>query len=55
MVFFLDGKQFDPKLIRVLATYKKNTNAVPKPPVQTNSRKTFGCSWSAFKSKIPDL
>ncbi|XP_058800407.1 titin-like [Phymastichus coffea] len=44
-----DGRQFDLKLIRVLATYKKITNAVLKPPVQTNSRKTFGCSWSAFK------
>ncbi|KAJ8687164.1 hypothetical protein QAD02_022958 [Eretmocerus hayati] len=44
-----DGKQIDPKLIRVLPLLKKSSNSVPKPPTPTHSKKVFGCSWSAFK------
>ncbi|XP_077270221.1 uncharacterized protein LOC143901666 isoform X1 [Temnothorax americanus] len=43
-----DGKQIDPKLIRVVPILKKVSNAVPKPPSPTHV-KLIGCSWSAFR------
>ncbi|XP_011338805.1 E3 ubiquitin-protein ligase RNF169 isoform X2 [Ooceraea biroi] len=46
-----DGKQIDPKLIRVIPILKKVSNIVPKPPSPTNVKR-IGCSWSAFKGRI---
>ncbi|XP_011496974.1 PREDICTED: uncharacterized protein LOC105361480 [Ceratosolen solmsi marchali] len=45
----LDGRQIDPKLIRVLPVLKQVSNVIPKPPTPTHLKKIFGCSWSAFK------
>lgn len=45
-----DGKQIDPKLIRVIPILKKVSNAVPKPPSPTHMKR-IGCSWSAFRGK----
>ncbi|XP_072764193.1 uncharacterized protein [Anoplolepis gracilipes] len=47
-----DGKQTDPKLIRVIPIFKKVSNAVPKPPSPTHMKRIIGCSWSAFKGRI---
>ncbi|KAL6255193.1 hypothetical protein P5V15_013531 [Pogonomyrmex californicus] len=47
-----DGKQIDPKLIRVIPILKKISNAVPKPPSPTHMKRIIGCSWSAFRGKI---
>ncbi|XP_012535646.2 uncharacterized protein LOC105836266 [Monomorium pharaonis] len=47
----LDGRQIDPKLIRVIPILKKVCNAVPKPPSPTHVKR-IGCSWSAFRGKI---
>ncbi|OXU22109.1 hypothetical protein TSAR_000661 [Trichomalopsis sarcophagae] len=44
-----DGRQVDPKLIRVVPKLKRISNAVPKPPTPTHLKKAFSCSWSAFK------
>lgn len=46
-----DGKQVDPKLIRVIPIIKKVSNAVPKPPSPTYVKR-IGCSWSAFRGKL---
>ncbi|CAL1682098.1 unnamed protein product [Lasius platythorax] len=46
-----DGKQIDPKLIRVIPVLKKVSNAVPKPPSPTHMKR-IGCSWSAFRGRI---
>ncbi|XP_011691275.1 PREDICTED: uncharacterized protein LOC105452119 [Wasmannia auropunctata] len=46
-----DGKQIDPKLIRVIPILKKVSNAVPKAPSPTYVKR-IGCSWSAFRGKI---
>ncbi|XP_011869427.1 PREDICTED: E3 ubiquitin-protein ligase RNF169-like [Vollenhovia emeryi] len=46
-----DGKQVDPRLIRVIPILKKVFNAVPKPPSPTYVKR-IGCSWSAFRGKI---
>ena len=48
---FAEGKQIDPKLIRVVPVIKKAMHALPKPPTPTNSKRIIGCSWSAFKRK----
>ncbi|KAM0731316.1 E3 ubiquitin-protein ligase rnf168 [Formica fusca] len=47
-----DGKQIDPKLIRVIPVLKKASNAVPKPPSPTHMKRIIGCSWSAFRGRI---
>lgn len=47
-----DGKQIDPKLIRVIPVLKKVSNTVPKPPSPTHMKRIIGCSWSAFKGRI---
>ncbi|OAD47018.1 hypothetical protein WN48_05780 [Eufriesea mexicana] len=46
-----DGKQIDPKLIRVVPIFKRISNVVPKPPSQTHLKRIIGCSWSAFRGK----
>ncbi|KYM93973.1 PREDICTED: uncharacterized protein LOC108781711 [Cyphomyrmex costatus] len=46
-----DGKQIDPKLIRVIPILKKASNAEPTAPSLTHIKR-IGCSWSAFKGKI---
>ncbi|XP_012284978.1 titin homolog [Orussus abietinus] len=46
-----DGKQIDPKLIRVIPLLKYVSNVVPKPPAPTHLKRMIGCSWSAFKGK----
>ncbi|XP_014472254.1 PREDICTED: uncharacterized protein LOC106743182 [Dinoponera quadriceps] len=46
-----DGKQIDPKLIRVVPIMKRVINAVLKPPSPTHLKRIIGCSWSAFRGK----
>ncbi|KOC70761.1 E3 ubiquitin-protein ligase RNF168 [Habropoda laboriosa] len=46
-----DGRQIDPKLIRVVPVLKRISNVVPKPPSQTHLKRIIGCSWSAFRGK----
>ncbi|EGI61894.1 PREDICTED: uncharacterized protein LOC105149564 [Acromyrmex echinatior] len=46
-----DGKQIDPKLIRVIPILKKVSNAEPTAPSLTHVKR-IGCSWSAFRGKI---
>ncbi|XP_017882047.1 uncharacterized protein LOC108626104 [Ceratina calcarata] len=46
-----DGKQIDPKLIRVVPVSKRISNIVPKPPSQTHLKRIIGCSWSAFRGR----
>uniref|UniRef100_A0A0C9RWS2 RING-type E3 ubiquitin transferase n=2 Tax=Fopius arisanus TaxID=64838 RepID=A0A0C9RWS2_9HYME len=45
--FSQDGKQIDPKLIRVVPIFESVSNVRPKPP--TPSKRIIGCSWSAFR------
>ncbi|XP_015123721.1 uncharacterized protein LOC107045842 isoform X2 [Diachasma alloeum] len=47
--FSEDGRQIDPKLIRVVPIFERVSNAPPKPP--TPSKRIIGCSWSAFRGK----
>lgn len=47
-----DGKQIDPKLIRVVPIVKRVTNVVLKPPSPTRVKRIIGCSWSAFRGKV---
>ncbi|XP_033209906.1 E3 ubiquitin-protein ligase RNF169-like [Belonocnema kinseyi] len=49
-----DGRQIDPKVIRVVPILKKVSNAVPKPPSPSRVKRNLGCSWSAFRGKIQD-
>lgn len=49
---FVDGKQIDPKLIRVIPTVKRVINAVLKPPSPSHVKRIIGCSWSAFRGKV---
>ncbi|KAL7302510.1 hypothetical protein TKK_0005152 [Trichogramma kaykai] len=44
-----DGRQIEPKLIRVVPIKKRKSSAVPKPPMLNRQKKGLGCSWSAFK------
>ncbi|XP_034189457.1 uncharacterized protein LOC117608440 [Osmia lignaria lignaria] len=46
-----DGRQIDPKLIRVVPILKRISNVIPKPPSQTHFKRIIGCSWSAFRGK----
>ncbi|XP_071857873.1 uncharacterized protein [Bombus fervidus] len=46
-----DGRQIDPKLIRVVPILKRISNVVPKPPSQAHLKRIIGCSWSAFRGK----
>ncbi|CAL7942896.1 unnamed protein product [Xylocopa violacea] len=46
-----DGRQIDPKLIRVVPIFKRISNVVPKPPSQAHLKRIVGCSWSAFRGK----
>ncbi|KAG7199485.1 hypothetical protein KM043_014107 [Ampulex compressa] len=46
-----DGRQIDPKLIRVVPIIKRTSNIIPKPPAQTHFKRIIGCSWSAFRGK----
>ncbi|XP_066581863.1 E3 ubiquitin-protein ligase rnf168-like isoform X2 [Prorops nasuta] len=47
-----DGRQIDPKLIRVVPIMKRVFNPVPKSLSVTHVKKMIGCSWSAFRGKI---
>lgn len=47
-----DGRQIDPKLIRVVPVLKRISNVVPKPPSQAHLKRIIGCSWSAFRGKL---
>lgn len=51
MYLLSDGKQIDPKLIKVVPTIKRAINEVMKPP-SLGTRRTVGCSWSAFRGKL---
>ncbi|KAG6796001.1 kinesin-related protein 4 [Apis mellifera caucasica] len=46
-----DGRQIDPKLIRVVPILKRISNVIPKPPSQIHLKRIIGCSWSAFRGK----
>ncbi|XP_003706932.1 uncharacterized protein LOC100878201 isoform X2 [Megachile rotundata] len=46
-----DGRQIDPKLIRVIPIFKRISNVMPKPPCQSHLKRIIGCSWSAFRGK----
>ncbi|XP_031848275.1 uncharacterized protein LOC116433853 isoform X2 [Nomia melanderi] len=46
-----DGRQIDPKLIRVVPVLKRMSNVIPKPPAQAHLKRIIGCSWSAFRGK----
>ncbi|XP_043255229.1 E3 ubiquitin-protein ligase RNF169-like [Colletes gigas] len=46
-----DGRQIDPKLIRVVPVLKRISNVVPKAPSQAHLKRIIGCSWSAFRGK----
>ncbi|XP_015438355.1 PREDICTED: uncharacterized protein LOC107193427 [Dufourea novaeangliae] len=46
-----DGRQIDPKLIRVIPILKRMSNVIPKPPAQAHLKRIIGCSWSAFRGK----
>ncbi|KAK1126615.1 hypothetical protein K0M31_004242 [Melipona bicolor] len=46
-----DGRQIDPKLIRVVPILKRISNVVPKPPSQVHLKRIIGCSWSAFRGR----
>ncbi|XP_076246962.1 uncharacterized protein LOC143186955 [Calliopsis andreniformis] len=46
-----DGRQIDPKLIRVVPILKRISNVIPKPPSQAHLKRIIGCSWSAFRGK----
>ncbi|XP_054015300.1 uncharacterized protein LOC128896118 [Hylaeus anthracinus] len=46
-----DGRQIDPKLIRVVPVLKRISNVIPKPPSQARLKRIIGCSWSAFRGK----
>ncbi|KAI4494356.1 hypothetical protein M0802_009039 [Mischocyttarus mexicanus] len=48
----IDGKQIEPKLIRVTPILKRISNALPKAPSPSHLKRIIGCSWSAFKGKI---
>ncbi|XP_063993156.1 uncharacterized protein LOC135170907 isoform X2 [Diachasmimorpha longicaudata] len=48
--FSQDGRQIDPKLIRVVPIFERASNVLPKPPAP--SKRIIGCSWSAFRGKI---
>ncbi|KAL2721595.1 kinesin-related protein 4-like [Vespula maculifrons] len=48
----IDGKQIEPKLVRVIPVLKRISNALPKAPSPTHLKRIIGCSWSAFKGKI---
>ncbi|KAK0171850.1 hypothetical protein PV328_005247 [Microctonus aethiopoides] len=46
-----DGRQIDPKLLRVVPILKRISNPTLKPPSQ-HVKRIIGCSWSAFKEYI---
>ncbi|KAI4494553.1 hypothetical protein M0804_000754 [Polistes exclamans] len=48
----IDGKQIEPRLVRVIPVLKRISNALPKAPSPTHLKRIIGCSWSAFKGKI---
>ncbi|KAK2579671.1 hypothetical protein KPH14_011594 [Odynerus spinipes] len=48
----IDGKQIEPKLVRVMPVLKRMSNAVPKAPSPNHLKRIIGCSWSAFRGKV---
>ncbi|KAK0073728.1 hypothetical protein PV325_009332 [Microctonus aethiopoides] len=46
-----DGRQIDPKLLRVVPILKRISNPTLKPPSQ-HMKRIIGCSWSAFKGRV---
>lgn len=49
IIIYTDGKQIEPKLVRVIPVLKRISNALPKAPSPTHLKRIIGCSWSAFK------
>lgn len=50
--YITDGRQIDPKLIRVVPILKRISNVIPKPPSQIHLKRIIGCSWSAFRGNF---